>query len=54
MQPPPESQAGRTVVITGGTGGIGFHSALGIARSGARVIITGRNAERGEAARTGT
>ncbi|MEM1026290.1 MAG: SDR family NAD(P)-dependent oxidoreductase [Myxococcota bacterium] len=39
------------VVITGGTGGIGFHSALGIAQTGARVLIVGRNAERGEAAR---
>jgi NAD(P)-dependent dehydrogenase (short-subunit alcohol dehydrogenase family) len=40
-----------TVVITGGTGGIGYQSALGIARTGARVVITGRNPERGEAAR---
>lgn len=39
-----------TVIITGGTGGIGFQSALGIAKTGARVIITGRNRERGEAA----
>ena len=46
-----ESQKDLTVVITGGTGGIGFHSALGIARTGARVIITGRNQESGEAAR---
>lgn len=40
----------RTVVITGGSGGIGYHSALGIAQSGARVVITGRNQARGEAA----
>ena len=40
----------RTVIITGGTGGIGYYSALGIARTGARVIITGRDKERGEAA----
>lgn len=40
-----------TVVITGGTGGIGFHSALGIARTGARVVITGRDQQRGEEAR---
>jgi NAD(P)-dependent dehydrogenase (short-subunit alcohol dehydrogenase family) len=41
-----------TVVITGATGGIGFQSALGIAktRSDARIVITGRNKERGEAA----
>lgn len=47
---PETSMAGRTVVITGGTGGIGFYSSLGLAKLGARVIITGRNAERGEAA----
>ena len=41
----------RTCVVTGGTGGIGFHSALGIARTGARVIVTGRDRARGEAAR---
>jgi len=41
----------KTIVITGGTGGIGLQSALGLAKSGARVIITGRNATRGEEAR---
>lgn len=45
------TQVDRTVVITGGTGGIGYQSALGIAKTGARVIITGRNRERGEEAR---
>ncbi len=45
------SQNKRTVVITGGTGGIGYQSAIGIAKTGARVVITGRNQERGEAAR---
>lgn len=44
------SQPSRTVVITGGTGGIGFQSALGIAKTGARTLLTGRNRERGEAA----
>lgn len=39
------------VIITGGTGGIGFQSAIGIAQTGARVVIVGRNAERGEGAR---
>jgi NAD(P)-dependent dehydrogenase (short-subunit alcohol dehydrogenase family) len=38
----------RTVVITGGTGGIGFQSAIGIAKTGATVLITGRNRERGD------
>lgn len=40
----------RIVVITGGTGGIGYHTAVGIAKTGARVVVTGRNRERGEAA----
>ncbi len=44
------STSARTTVITGGTGGIGFQSALGIAESGAHVIITGRDRDRGEAA----
>jgi len=35
------------VVITGATGGIGFQSALGIAKTGARLLITGRNRDRG-------
>ncbi|KAL3922994.1 MAG: hypothetical protein SGILL_001907 [Bacillariaceae sp.] len=39
-----------TVVITGGTGGIGWNSAVGIAKTGAKVVITGRNKERGEEA----
>lgn len=46
-----DQQNDQTVVITGGTGGIGFHSALGIAQTGARVLVTGRNRERGEEAR---
>lgn len=44
------SHESRTVVITGGTGGIGFQSAVGIAKTGARLLITGRNRDRGEAA----
>jgi len=45
-----DSNTPRTVVITGGTGGIGLQSALGIARTGARVVVTGRNRARGESA----
>jgi NAD(P)-dependent dehydrogenase (short-subunit alcohol dehydrogenase family) len=44
------SRQDRIVVITGGTGGIGFQSSLGIARTGARLLVTGRNRARGEAA----
>ena len=42
------SIAGRTVLVTGGTGGIGRATALGLARMGARVAIIGRIAERAE------
>ena len=39
---------GKTVVITGATSGIGYYSALEIANLGARVILVGRNTERGK------
>jgi NAD(P)-dependent dehydrogenase (short-subunit alcohol dehydrogenase family) len=46
------SMSGRVVLITGGTGGIGKATAVGLAIMGARVAITGRDAERtDEAAR---
>lgn len=41
---------GRTALITGGTGGIGYQTARVLARWGAQVIITGREAEAGEQA----
>jgi retinol dehydrogenase 14 len=41
---------GKTVLITGGTGGIGRATAVGLASLGARVGITGRNRARAEAA----
>ena len=40
----------KTMLITGGTGGIGQETALGLAKLGARVIVTGRDRGRGEAA----
>ncbi len=42
--------AGRTVVVTGGTSGIGRATALGLAAMGAHVAITGRDRERTEGA----
>jgi len=44
--------SGRTVLITGGTGGIGRATAEGLARLGARVAITGRGLDRTRAAAT--
>lgn len=44
------SMTGKTVVITGGTGGIGKATAEGLARMGTRVGIIGRDATRAEAA----
>jgi NAD(P)-dependent dehydrogenase (short-subunit alcohol dehydrogenase family) len=41
---------GQTVLITGGTGGIGYQTARALVRCGANVIITGREAEAGERA----
>lgn len=44
------SQAGRTAVITGATGGLGYETALALAAASADVVLTGRNAKKGEAA----
>ncbi len=43
---------GRTVLITGGNGGIGLGMGRAIARAGADVIIWGRNEDKNEAAVT--
>ncbi|VXB97848.1 oxidoreductase [Nocardioides sp. AX2bis] len=40
-------QAGRTAVVTGPSlGGLGHHTALELARRGARVVLAGRNADK--------
>ncbi len=41
---------GKVVLVTGGTSGIGQETAIGLAKLGAQIIITGRNRERGEIA----
>jgi NAD(P)-dependent dehydrogenase (short-subunit alcohol dehydrogenase family) len=46
----PPAMAGTTVLVTGGTGGIGMAAATGLAAMGARVGITGRDRGRAEAA----
>jgi NAD(P)-dependent dehydrogenase (short-subunit alcohol dehydrogenase family) len=38
---------GRTAVITGATGGLGYETALALAGAGAKVVLTGRNDAKG-------
>jgi NAD(P)-dependent dehydrogenase (short-subunit alcohol dehydrogenase family) len=49
--PPTGTFAGQTVLIVGGTAGIGLAAAVHFAALGANVIITYRAASRGEAAK---
>ena len=44
------AMAGKTVLVTGSTGGIGKATAMGLAGMGGRVAITGRDHERVQAA----
>ena len=44
------SQVGRTAVVTGATGGLGYEAALALAKAGAEVILTGRDAGKGQSA----
>jgi NAD(P)-dependent dehydrogenase (short-subunit alcohol dehydrogenase family) len=43
-------QSGRTIVVTGATGGLGLRVAEVLATRGARVLVGSRNSERGDAA----
>src|SRR3954452_9099815 len=40
----------QVALVTGGSAGIGLHTALGLARAGFRVIVAGRDAARTEQA----
>lgn len=48
-QPPPNSLSDKTILITGGNTGLGAESARRLAQGGAKVIITSRSLEKGEA-----
>src|ERR1700680_677624 len=43
-------QGGKTAVITGATGGLGYETALALAGAGATVVLTGRSDAKGRAA----
>jgi NAD(P)-dependent dehydrogenase (short-subunit alcohol dehydrogenase family) len=44
------SQFGKTAIVTGATGGLGYETALALARAGADVILTGRDGRKGQSA----
>jgi NAD(P)-dependent dehydrogenase (short-subunit alcohol dehydrogenase family) len=45
------SRPDRIAIVTGASSGIGLHTALGLARTGMRVVMVGRDRDRTEAAR---
>ena len=51
MTSSPPSAAGKVVIITGASSGIGFEASAKIAAMGSRVVMVARDVRRGEAAR---
>jgi NAD(P)-dependent dehydrogenase (short-subunit alcohol dehydrogenase family) len=43
-------QSGKTILVTGGNSGLGYHTVLPLARKGARVLLAARDRARGTAA----
>src|SRR6267154_64538 len=44
------SQVGRTAVVTGAAGGLGYETTLAVAKAGSEVILTGRDDRKGQSA----
>jgi NAD(P)-dependent dehydrogenase (short-subunit alcohol dehydrogenase family) len=44
------SQLGKTAVVTGSTGGLGYEMVLALAKAGADIILTGRDDRKGQSA----
>jgi NAD(P)-dependent dehydrogenase (short-subunit alcohol dehydrogenase family) len=44
------SQLGRLAIVTGATGGLGYETALALAKAGAEVVLTGRDDRKGASA----
>jgi NAD(P)-dependent dehydrogenase (short-subunit alcohol dehydrogenase family) len=44
-------QSGRTIIVTGANSGLGYQTALELARHGAHVVMTARDGEKGRAAK---
>lgn len=46
----PGNLGGKRALVTGGAGGLGLHTALGLARQGARILVVDRDVAAGERA----
>jgi NAD(P)-dependent dehydrogenase (short-subunit alcohol dehydrogenase family) len=44
------SQLGKMAVVTGATGGLGYETALALAKAGSEIILTGRDDRKGQSA----